>query len=172
MTPARNKTIRELRFRNTFRYTSVRPYQTWSVRWIRSMLALPAEHMTLARTSGANLANPEENLLFRFHQWVQRRCSSWQSWSMVLAGWQAGRLMDPAKLVGASIGPSQRAQQTWRMFVRMKVSQEAAAQIPNITTGELAEWNSGRYEGKVAHLIRTLGREHQLDPSKSVGYMD
>jgi hypothetical protein len=79
--------------------------------------------------------------------------------------------MDPAKLIDASIGARQRAQQPWRMFARMKVSQEAAAQIRRITTGELAKWNSGRYEGKVAHLIRTPRREHQLDPSKSVGYM-
>lgn len=56
--------------------------------------------------------------------------------------------MDPAKLVDASIGPRQRAQQTWRMFARTKVSQEAAAQIPNITTGELAEWKLWSLRGQ------------------------
>lgn len=75
----------------------------------------------------------------------------------------AGKLIDPSKLAYIFISPRKRAQTTFNLLVPDDVKDRLAGEQKVTTTGDLAEWDYGEYEGLLTKEIRERRREHGLD---------
>lgn len=77
-----------------------------------------------------------------------------------------GNLIDPAKLAQVFVSPRNRAQQTFDLLFDEKQAQALRDANKVTTTGDLAEWDYGMYEGLVTSEIRGRRRDQGLDKER------
>lgn len=87
-----------------------------------------------------------------------------QATSTSLVG--AGKLIDPSKLTRVFVSPRKRAQTTFNLLVPNDIEDRLASEKKVTTTGDLAEWDYGEYEGLLTKEIRERRRVHGLDTER------